>query len=125
MRAAGRLKMPRATVPSAICTISSGEAASRGGHGDAQVREKADEVPRPSHGHRRRAERVLEDQVPPDDPGESSPDRGVGVGVGAPGDGDHGRQLRVAQPRQRAGDRRDEHGERRAPVPRAATPPSP
>ena len=72
---------------------------------------EADEVAGPAHRDRRGAERVLEDQVPADDPGEELAERGVGVGVCAAGDRDHRRELGVAEPGERAADRRDDHRE--------------
>lgn len=39
-----------------------------------------------------------------DDPGDQFPHRGVGVGIGAARDGHHGRELRVAQPGEEAGE---------------------
>src|SRR5256886_2523184 len=45
--------------------------------------------PRPSDGDGDVANRVLEDQVPADDPRDQLAERGVGIRVGAPGDGDH------------------------------------
>ena len=43
------------------------------------------------------ADGVLEDQVPADDPGDQLAHGGVGVGVGAARDGDHRRQLGIAE----------------------------
>ena len=55
-----------------------------------QVRGEAD-----ADGHV--ADRVFQDQVPADDPGDQLAHGGVGVGVGAAGDGNHRGQFGVAQ----------------------------
>ena len=49
------------------------------------------------------AEGVFEDEVPADDPRDQLSHRRVGVGIGRSGNGDHRRQLCVAQ----AGERTD------------------
>jgi hypothetical protein len=77
------------------------------------------------------ADRVLEDEIPADDPRHQLSHRRVGVGVGAAGLWDHRGQLRVAERGQRAGaaeeeEREDErrtravadHGAIRADLPR-------
>ena len=79
--------------------------------GESEVAKEAHEVARPAHRHRRAAERVLEDQVPADDPRHQLARRGVRVGVRAAGHRDHRRQLGVAQPGERACHRRDDHRE--------------
>ena len=61
------------------------------------------EVVAPRDRDRDVAHRVLEDQVPADDPGHQLAQRRVGVGVGGAGLRDHRRQLGVAQCRQRTG----------------------
>ena len=79
-------------------------------------RRKRAEVARPGDRDRHVADRVLEDQVPADDPGHELAERRVGVGVGAAGDRDERGQLRVAQAGERA-DRAEQHegdDERRA-----------
>ena len=63
-----------------------------------EVSREGDEVARPAHADRRRADGVLEHQVPADDPGDQLAERGVAVGVRAAGDRDHARELRVAEP---------------------------
>ena len=55
--------------------------------------------------HAHVTEGVLEDQVPADDPGHQLAKRRVGVGVSRARNRDHGRQLRIAEPSQRADDR--------------------
>ena len=67
---------------------------------DAEVAQQAHEVARPADRDGRRAERVLEDQVPADDPGDELARRRVGVGVGAARDRDHRRELGVAEARE-------------------------
>src|ERR1700744_6400359 len=54
------------------------------------------------------ADRIFENQVPADDPGNEFAHGGVGVGVGAASDGDHGGELGVAN-RSEAADNRDEN----------------
>jgi len=60
------------------------------------------EVSRPSHRHGGSAEQVLEDQVPPDNPGDEFTERRIPIGVGAAGDRYHARELGVAQTREKA-----------------------
>ena len=82
--------------------------ARRGGHPgrqiEAEAREDALEVAAPADRHGHRADRVLEDQVPADDPGDDLAERRVGVGVGAARDRDHRRELGVAQRGEAAGE---------------------
>ena len=66
-------------------------------------------APRDRHG--RRADRVLEHQVPADDPRDELAHRRVGVGVGAAGDGNHRRELGVAEAGERAADAGDDERE--------------
>ena len=60
---------------------------------------------------RRRADRILEHQVPADDPGDQLAHRRVGVGVGAAGDGDHRGELGVTETGERAADAGDDERE--------------
>src|SRR5262249_39916487 len=69
---------------------------------DAKVAQKTHDVARPADGDCRRAERIFEDQVPADDPGDEFAKGGIGKGVGAPGDWDGRRHLRIAKTRKRA-----------------------
>ena len=62
--------------------------------------------------HGRRAHRVLQNEVPADDPGEQLAERGVGVGVGRSGDRHHRGELGVAEGGEDAGQARDAEGER-------------
>ena len=71
--------------------------------GDAGALEQLLHVAAPADGHGHRADRVLEDEVPADDPGEQLAHRRVGVGVGAAGDRNHRGELGVAQRREPAG----------------------
>ncbi len=56
------------------------------------------------------ADGVLEDEIPTDDPGDQFAHGGVGVGVRAAGNGNHRRQLRVAEPGEGADDRHQHDG---------------
>src|SRR2546426_1655167 len=58
----------------------------------------------------RSAHRVLEDQVPADDPRDQLAERGVGIRVGAPRDGDHRREFGVGDRRECAGHPGEENG---------------
>ena len=86
-----------------------GGPASEAGTIEADVVHQAAEIARPADGHRRRAERILENQVPADDPREDLADRRVGVGVGAAGDRHHRGELGVAEAGERAAGRRQDH----------------
>ncbi len=81
---------------------------------DPQLLHERLEVARPADRDRGGGEEVLEQQVPPDDPGQHDAERRVGVRVRGAGRGDHRRQLRVAERGDRgreAGDHeRDDHG---------------
>ena len=83
---------------------------------DAEILEEAHHVARPADGHRGGAERIFEDQVPADDPGDEFAHRGVGVGVGAAGDRHRRGHFRIAETGESAG-KRAEHerqGDRRS-----------
>ncbi len=69
------------------------------------------EVVGPRDGDGDVADRVLEHQVPADDPGHDLAQGRVGVGVGAAGDGDEGGELRVAKAGQRAHRAEKDEGE--------------
>ena len=81
------------------------------GNDDAEVAQEAHDVARPADRNGGRAERILENQIPADDPGNELAERGVGVGVGAAGDRHGGRHLGVAQPGEGAGDAAGDEGE--------------
>ena len=87
-----------------------GSVAGREPRGEPEVeapQERGEVVaPRDRHGHV--PHRVLEDQVPPDDPRHQLAEGGVAVGVGAPRLRDHRRELGVAQPGQSAGHAEEE-----------------
>ena len=70
---------------------------------DADAAQQRREVVAPRDRDGDVADRVLENQVPADDPRHQLAERRVGVGVGAAGLRNHRRQLRVAERRQRAG----------------------
>ncbi len=69
------------------------------------------EVARPAGGDGGAADRVFEDQVPADDPGEQLAQGRVGVGVGRAGHRHHRGELGVAERREDAGDAGDDVGE--------------
>ncbi len=75
---------------------------------DADAGQQLLHVAAPADGDGHRADGVLEDQVPADDPGEELTHRRVGVGVGAAGDRNHRRELGVAQRREAAGEAGDQ-----------------
>ena len=84
------------------------EAQHRVGDGNAQrLVQQAQEVARPRRADRHRSEGVLQDEVPPDDPGDELAHRGVAVGVGRTRDRDHRRHLGVADAREGAEDAAD------------------
>ena len=103
-----------------------------GGKLDAEARQQRGEVAAPGDRDRDVADRVLEDQVPADDPRDQLAERRVRVGVGAAGLRDHRRQLGVAErrrartPRRAAGTRGPAPGRRRSgrPSPSARTSPA-
>ena len=70
---------------------------------DAEAAQQRVEVVAPRDRDRDVADGVFENQVPADDPRDQLAERRVRVGVGAARLRNHRRQLRVAQPRQRAG----------------------
>ena len=70
--------------------------------GDAEEVEHVDDVLGEADSHRHVADRVLQDEVPADDPGHQLAHRGVRVRVGAAGDGDHRSELGVAEGREGA-----------------------
>ena len=72
------------------------------GQGEAEEVEQVDQVLGEPDSNRHVADRVLQDEVPADDPGHQLAHGGVGVRVGAARDGDHGGQLRVAEGREGA-----------------------
>src|SRR6185437_15468930 len=55
------------------------------------------EIAAPAYRDRRGSEQILQDQVPPDDPGDELAERCVTVGVGASGDRNHRRKFGVAE----------------------------
>ena len=71
---------------------------------DAEAGEDPLEVAAPADRDRHRPDRVLEDQVPADHPGEDLAERRVRVGVGAAGDRNHRGELRVAERGEAAGE---------------------
>ncbi len=77
---------------------------------ETEVLEEAHHVRAPSGGDGRRAEGVLQDQIPADDPGEDLAERRVAVGIGGARDGDEGRELGVAQPGESTSEPREDEG---------------
>ena len=63
----------------------------------AELFQERDEVSRPADRHRRRAEEILEDEIPPDDPGDELTHRGVAVRVRAASDRNHRGEFGVAE----------------------------
>ena len=78
---------------------------------DPEAVQQSGEVAGPADRDRRGGEGVLEHEVPADEPGHHLAERRVGIGIGAARDGQHGRELRVAQARECAGDARDHERE--------------
>ena len=74
-------------------------------HDPELVLEQRRQVLRPAHGHRRRADRIFEDQVPADDPGHQLAERGIGIRVRAtrrPGPCSPARNSRAPRTRSRS-----------------------
>ena len=69
---------------------------------DAEAGQQRGEIAAPGDRDGDVADRVLEDQIPADDPGDQLAERRVGVGVGAAGLRNHRRQLGVAEAGERA-----------------------
>ena len=71
----------------------------RGVEGDAhsKVAQQTTDVAAPAYGDGSRAECVFEAEGPADDPGRQFAERGVAIGVGAAGDGNHRRELGIAE----------------------------
>ncbi len=82
-----------------------------GGKSDPSAQENPLEVSAPADGHGHGADRVFENQIPADHPGDDFAEGGVGVGVGAARDGNHRRELGVAQGRETAGEAGQDIGE--------------
>ena len=64
---------------------------------DAEVVEEFDGVARPSDGDRGGREKVFQDKVPADDPGEEFAEASIGIGIGAAGGGNHGGVFGVTE----------------------------
>ena len=78
---------------------------------DAEAEHELPEVGGPGDRHRDVADRVLEDQVPADDPGHQLAERRVAVGVGGAAHRHEAGELRVAQGAEAADDRGEEDGD--------------
>ena len=81
------------------------------GQVDAEVADEGLKVVAPGNRHGDVSDCVLEDQVPPDDPGDHLAERGVRIRVGAPRLRNHRRQLGVAEAGERAADPKQQEGE--------------
>ena len=79
--------------------------ASQAGSATPKWRQQLAEVARPADRHADVADRVLDDQVPADDPRHQLAERRVGVGVRRARDRHHRRELGVAERREPAGER--------------------
>ena len=71
---------------------------------DAKCLQKAIDVRRKTHGDRHVGNRVLQNQIPADDPSHQFSKRRIGVCVRASGDGDHRSEFGVTQARETAND---------------------
>ncbi len=74
------------------------------GQMEMEEREEILKVVGPAVGHGGRGHRILENQVPADDPGKELAQRGVGVGVGRAGHRHHGGELGITQGGEDTGD---------------------
>src|ERR1700729_882198 len=69
-----------------------------------EVLQQTDKVPAPSGSHRRRTERILQRQVPPDDPRHKLTQRRITIRVRRTRNRNQRSKFRIAEPRKRAGD---------------------
>ena len=113
----GRAAPAISGVPAAVCRSVAIQAGKSTPEGPAQ---EGTEIVRPALGDVDVADRVFDDQIPADDPGEDLAQGHVGVGVGAARHRDHGGDLRVAEGREATGHRGDQVRQRSAPAPRPA-----
>ena len=74
--------------------------------------EKLDKIIRPAFRDRHVADRIFENQIPADDPGDDLAESRVGISVGGTGNRNHGGELAVTKRREPAGERRDDEGDR-------------
>ena len=79
---------------------------------ERQIAEQLHEITRPAYRHGHVADRIFQNQIPADDPGDDLAQRRVGISVGRSGNRDHRGQLAVTERRESAGDRRDDKGKR-------------
>ncbi len=75
-----------------------------GGNDDAEILEEAHDVARPADRDRGRAERIFQDQVPADDPGDEFAHRRISISIGAAGDRNGRSHFRIAKPGKGADD---------------------
>ncbi len=71
---------------------------------NAEILKQADDIAAPTRCDGGRAEGVLENEVPANDPGEELAESGVAVGIGRAGNGNQRGKLGVAEPREDAAD---------------------
>jgi hypothetical protein len=84
----------------------------RRGHVDPEcLSHEGREIPRPTHGDGRCAEQILEDQIPADDPGDELAEGRIAIGVRASRDGNHARELGVAQTGEQTAQSRENEGQ--------------
>ncbi len=74
---------------------------------NAEIGEEARDIARPADGDCRCAERIFEDQIPADDPGDEFAHRRISISIGAAGDGNGRGHLGIAE----AGEGADEPGQ--------------
>ena len=111
MSTAGRLKTAVTGSPPATWTTVPGAALNAAGKLSPSCPSSVDEVAGPADRHGRRAERVLEDQVPADDPGDELAERRVSVGVGGACDRHARGELGIAERGEHARQARQDHGD--------------
>ncbi len=81
-----------------------------GRQSNMEVLQQAQHIAAPARADRRRAECVLQHQVPTDDPGKDLAQGRIPVGIGGARHRDHRRKLRIAETREDARDRRHDEG---------------
>ena len=95
-----------------VGVIGKRRAGNRRRNDDAEILEKAHDVARPADGDGDGAERVFENQVPADDPGDEFAHCRVGIRVGAAGDRDRGCHFGIAKTGKSAGKGAEDEGQR-------------
>ena len=82
------------------------------GHDDADIFQEAHDIARPADGDGDGAERIFQDQVPADDPGDEFAQGRVRIRVGAARDRNGRGHFRIAQAGERAGKGAEHEGQR-------------